>query len=128
MKQEQQGYAFEASRSRSSVSLFLLDDGTGSVLVKIRPDMELPPLGTYVSVVGELERGLISPQDSPVDCSPSLTAYRLVARTIMCLSFVDKYFSIDEDSVQKRAPSSAYSELAWPMEVMDMSQTFFTPV
>ncbi|VDK33635.1 unnamed protein product [Taenia asiatica] len=123
-----QGYAFEASRSRSSVSLFLLDDGTGSVLVKIRADMELPPLGTYVSVVGELERAPITPHDSLVDCSASLTAYRLIARTIMCLSFVDKYFSVDEDPLQKRASSSAYAELAWPMEVMDMSQTFFTPV
>lgn len=123
-----QGYAFETPRPQSPVSLFLLDDGTGSILVTIRPDMELPPLGTYVSVVGELERSPVSSQDSLVGCSPSLTAYRLAARTVMCLSFADKCFSIEEDSTKKLAPSSAYAELAWPMEVMDMSQAFSTPV
>ncbi|KAL5104620.1 hypothetical protein TcWFU_002176 [Taenia crassiceps] len=122
-----QGYAFEASMPQSPVSLFLLDDGTGSILVTIRPDMELPSLGAYVLVVGELEQAPISSQDPPVGHSPSLTAYRLVARTIMCLSSADKYFSTYKDSTQKRAPSSAYAELSWPMEVMDMSQTFFTP-
>ncbi|KAH9279209.1 hypothetical protein ECG_08282 [Echinococcus granulosus] len=123
-----QGYAVEASRPQSPASSFLLDDGTGSILVTIRPDTDLPPVGTYVSVVGELERASVSPQDSLAERSPSLTAWRLAARTVMCLSLADKCFSGDDNSVQKRAPSSAYAELAWPMEVMDMSQTFFTPV
>ncbi|VDM32714.1 unnamed protein product [Hydatigera taeniaeformis] len=122
-----QGYALETSNPQSPVPLFLLDDGTGSILVTIRPDMDLPPIGTYVSVVGELEQVPTTPQDSHVSRSPSLTTYRLAARTLMRLSLMDKYF-IDEDVTQKRAPSSAYAELAWPMEVMDMSQMFFTPI
>ncbi|KAM3185083.1 hypothetical protein ACTXT7_007085 [Hymenolepis weldensis] len=116
-----QGYVLGASSSPSN-SYFLLDDSTGSILVTIQPDTELPSLGTYVSVVGEILRDSICFQSPFDDFSSSLKNFQLAARSIMCLSLADNYFPDDGDSFHRYAPSSAYAELSWPLEVMDMSR------
>lgn len=121
-----QGHVIEISSS-SSLPYFLLDDGTGSVIVTIQPDIELPPRGTYVSVVGEIVRAVSSIQSPSDNCSPSLPAFQLTAKSIMCLSLADSHFAGDYCSDRRHAPSSAYAELAWPLEVMDMSRRFSAP-
>lgn len=122
-----QGYVLGVSSSPSN-SYFLLDDSTGSILVTIQPDTELPSLGTYVSVVGEILRDGICIQNPFDDFSSSLKTFQLAARSVMCLSLADNYFPDDENSFRRYAPSSAYAELSWPLEVMDMSRKFSAPL
>ncbi|VDN96070.1 unnamed protein product [Rodentolepis nana] len=113
--------------SSSSNSYFLLDDGTGSIIVKIQPDTELPSLGTYVSAVGEISRDGAFIQSPFDDFSSSLKTFQFAARSVMCLSLADNHFPGDEDSFPKSSPPSVYAELSWPLEVLDMSRNFSAP-
>ncbi|KAM7536655.1 hypothetical protein Aperf_G00000081242 [Anoplocephala perfoliata] len=121
-----QGYVLENSSSSPS-PCFLLDDGTGSILVTIQADTELPPQGAYVSAIGEIVRAESSIQKPLNNCTPSSKSYQLNAKSIMCLSLVDNHFAGDDCSFRRHVPSSAYAELAWPLEVMDMSRKFSAP-
>ena len=123
-----QGRVLATSAPQTPTPHFLLDDGTGSVLVTIEPDTELPQFGSYVSVIGEILHTSSDITDFFPERRPSLTAWKLSARSVMCLSLVDAFFSNDGGYSESCAPSSAYAELAWPLEVMDMSRTYFAPL
>ncbi|VDD74130.1 unnamed protein product [Mesocestoides corti] len=113
--------------SEASILRFLLDDATGSVLVTIQPDTQPPTPGSYVSVVGEVERVSGTTPGPCGDLTPSIVSWQISARSVMSLSQADKCFCKDDDATGQRTPSSVYAELAWPLEVMDMSQNFWAP-
>lgn len=122
-----QGHVLGTSSSQST-RYFLLDDGTGSIIVTIQADADVPVLGSYVSVVGEIVRDTPCIQNPFDDFVASLKTLQFAARSVMCLSLADNYFPRDDESFLKSAPPSAFAELAWPFEVRDMSQKYSTPV
>lgn len=106
---------------------FLLDDATGSIFVQLASSgsgngASCPDVGEYVSVVGDvvpMMPGLIDPF---AERNSSLKDWCITAKSVMSFTHSDQYIKNASTS------ASAFAEMAWPMEVKDMCNQFWTPV